>query len=119
MTIAKDKIRVIFCMADDFRHVYASFIKINGLAPKRDKSKRRYHREGTLSDAEVITMMILFHLWEQKDSFLHTLTDCISLVIIAFISGFHLVQISLFRQAKALQIIQKTLQSLETNPNQE
>lgn len=66
MTIAKDKIRVIFCMADDFRHVYASFIKINGLAPKRDKSKRRYHREGTLSDAEVITMMILFHLCEYK-----------------------------------------------------
>ena len=41
MTIAKDKIPEIFCMADDFCHVYDRFIKINGLAPKRDKSKRR------------------------------------------------------------------------------
>ena len=37
MTIAKDKITEIFCMADDFCHVYDRFIKINGLAPKRDK----------------------------------------------------------------------------------
>lgn len=35
--------------------VYDRFVKVNGLAPKRDKSKRRYHRDGRLSDAEVIT----------------------------------------------------------------
>ena len=29
MTIAKDKITEIFCMADDFCHVYDRFIKIN------------------------------------------------------------------------------------------
>lgn len=50
MTIAKDKITEIFCMADDFCQVYDRFIKINGLAPKRDKSKRKYHRDSTLSD---------------------------------------------------------------------
>ncbi len=38
MTIARDKITEIFCIADDFCHIYARFIKINGLAPKRDKS---------------------------------------------------------------------------------
>ena len=66
MTIAKDKITEIFCMADDFCHIYDRFVKINGLAPARDKSKRKYHRDGTLSDAEVITIMILFHLCGYK-----------------------------------------------------
>ena len=66
MTIARDKITEIFCIADDFCHIYARFIKINGLAPKRDKSKRKYHRDSTLSDAEVITIMILFHLMGYK-----------------------------------------------------
>lgn len=66
MTIAKVKITDIFCMAGDFCHVYDRFVKINGLAPKRDKSKRKYHRDGMLSDAEVITMMILFHLCGYK-----------------------------------------------------
>ena len=46
--------------------VYDRFVKVNGLAPKRDKSKRRYHRDGRLSDAEVITIMILFHLGGYK-----------------------------------------------------
>ena len=53
-----------FCslVADDFFHVYDRFVKINGLAPKRDKSKRKYYRDCTMSDSEVITIMILFHL---------------------------------------------------------
>ena len=42
--ISRDKITEIFCMADDFCKLYDSFIKANGLAPKRDKSKRKYHR---------------------------------------------------------------------------
>lgn len=66
MTIARDKITEIFCMADDFCHIYDRFIKINGLAPERDKSKRKYHRDSTLSNAEVITIMTLFHLMGYK-----------------------------------------------------
>lgn len=66
MTIARDKITEIFCIADDFCHIYDRFIKINGLAPKRDKSKRKYHSDSTLSDAEVTTIMILFHLMGYK-----------------------------------------------------
>ena len=66
MTIDKDKITEIFFMADNFCQLYDRFIKINGLARKRDKSKRKYHRGSTLSDAEVITIMILFHLCGYK-----------------------------------------------------
>ena len=66
MTIDKDKITEIFFMADNFCQLYDRFIKINGLARKRDKSKRKYHRDSTLSDAEVITIMILFHLCGYK-----------------------------------------------------
>lgn len=62
MLINQDKITEIFCMADDFCKVYDKFIKINGLAPKRDKSKRKYHRDYRMSDAEIITIMILYHL---------------------------------------------------------
>ena len=66
MTIAEDKITEIFCMADDFCKVYERFIKVNGLAPARDKARRKYHWDGTLSDAEVITIKILFHLCGYK-----------------------------------------------------
>ena len=38
--ISRDKITEIFCMTDDFCKLYDRFIKANGLAPKRDKSKR-------------------------------------------------------------------------------
>ena len=60
--ISRDKITEIFCMADDFCKLYDRFIKANGLAPKRDKSKRKYHRDPRMSSAEIITIMILFHL---------------------------------------------------------
>ena len=66
MSIDNDKVTEIFCMADDFCRVYDRFVKVNGLAPKRAKSKRKYHRDGRLSDAEVITIMILFHLGGYK-----------------------------------------------------
>lgn len=59
--ITEDKVTEIFCMADDFCKIYEKFIKVNGLSPKRDRRKREYHREPRLSDAEVMTIMILFH----------------------------------------------------------
>ena len=62
MMITGDKVTEIFCMADDFCKIFDRFIKVNGLGPKRDNKKRRYHRAGTMSSAEVITIMILFHL---------------------------------------------------------
>ena len=60
--ISRDKINEIFCMSDDFCKLYDRFIKANGLTPKRDKSKRKYHRDPRMSSAEIITIMILFHL---------------------------------------------------------
>lgn len=66
MMITNDKITEIFCMVDDFCIIYDRFIKVNGLAPKRDKKKRKYHRDSKMSDAEVITIMILFHLSNHK-----------------------------------------------------
>ena len=50
MSIDNDKVTEIFCMADDFCRVYDRFVKVNGLAPKRAKSKRKYHRDGRLSE---------------------------------------------------------------------
>ena len=61
MMITEDKVTEIFCMADDFCKIYEKFIKVNGLSPKRDRRKREYHREPRLSDAEVMTIMILLH----------------------------------------------------------
>ena len=60
--ISRDKITEIFCMADDFCKLYDRFIKANGLAPRRSKSRRKYHRDTKISSAEIITIMILFHL---------------------------------------------------------
>ncbi len=49
-------------MADAFCKLYDKFIKVNGLAPARDKLKQKYHRDNAMSDTEVITILILFHL---------------------------------------------------------
>ena len=54
--ISRDEITEIFCMSDDFCKLYDRFIKANGLAPKRDKSKRKYHRDPRMSSAEIITI---------------------------------------------------------------
>ena len=59
MTIVKDLVSKILCIANDF-------CKVNGLAPQRDKGSRKYNWDGTISDAEVITIMILFHLCRYK-----------------------------------------------------
>ena len=60
--ISRNKITEIFYIADDFCKLYDRFIKANGLAPKRGKSKRKYHRDSRMSSAEIITIMILLHL---------------------------------------------------------
>ncbi len=53
-----DKITEIFCIADDFCKFYEAMMsKYTVKAPH----KRPYHRDGTLSKAEVMLIMILFH----------------------------------------------------------
>ena len=56
--ITEDKVTEIFCMADDFCKFFDAMmskytLKCNG--------KRNYHRNSTMSKAEVMLVMILFH----------------------------------------------------------
>ena len=54
----EDKVTEIFCMADDFCKFFdAMMAKYTIKSPK----KRQYHRDGTLSKAEVMLIMILSH----------------------------------------------------------
>ncbi len=59
--ITSDKITDIFCKVDDFCKVFDKFVKINALAPKRPKGKRKYFRANRMSSSEIITIMIVFH----------------------------------------------------------
>ena len=54
----EDKVTVIFCMADDFCKFFDAMMKKYTIKEAR---KRNYHRDGTLSKAEVMVIMILFH----------------------------------------------------------
>ena len=56
--ITKDKTTEIFCMADDFCKLFDAITAKYTLKPT---GKRKYHRSSTLSKAEVMLIMILFH----------------------------------------------------------
>ena len=56
--ITEDKITEIFCMADDFYKFFDAMIAKYTLKPT---GKRKYHRSSTMSKAEVMLIMILFH----------------------------------------------------------
>ena len=56
--ITEDKITKIFCMADDFCKFFDAMIAKYTLKPI---GKRKYHRNSTMSKAEVMLIMILFH----------------------------------------------------------
>lgn len=56
--ITENKITEIFCMADDFCKFFdAQMLKYT----IKDSHKRQYHRDSTMSKAEVMTIIILFH----------------------------------------------------------
>ena len=56
--IIEDKVTELFCMADDFCKFFDAMMEKYTL--KSDK-KRRYHRDSTMSKAEIMLIMILFH----------------------------------------------------------
>ena len=56
--ITEDKVTEIFCMADDFYKFFDAMITKYTLKPT---GKRKYHRNSTMSKAEVMLIMILFH----------------------------------------------------------
>lgn len=56
--ITEDKATELFCMADDFCKFFDTMMEKYTL--KKTKT-RRYHRNSTMSKAEIILIMILFH----------------------------------------------------------
>ena len=56
--ITEAKVTEIFCMADDFCKFFDAMTAKYALKPA---GKRKYHRSSTMSKAEVMLIMILFH----------------------------------------------------------
>ena len=56
--ITEDKVTEIFCMVDDFCKFFDAMTTKYTLKPT---GKRKYHRSSTMSKAEVMLIMILFH----------------------------------------------------------
>ena len=56
--ITEDKVTEIFCMADDFCKFFDVMTAKYTLKPT---GKRKYHRNSTMSKAEVMLIIILFH----------------------------------------------------------
>ena len=58
MLITEGKITEIFFMADEFCKFFDAMIEKYTL---KNPAKRRYHRDGKMSNAEIMTIMIIFH----------------------------------------------------------
>ena len=57
--LTRDKITEIFCIADDFCKEYDIEIKKHQIAP--NDCKKRRNRHGTMSDSEIMTILLYFH----------------------------------------------------------
>lgn len=58
MILTDDKITEIFCILDDFCKIFEKIIEKHAV---KDPSKRSYHRDGRMSMAEVMMVIIMFH----------------------------------------------------------
>lgn len=56
--LTADKVTELFCMADDFSKF---FDMMTAKYTLKSKKKRAYHRDSTMSKAEIMLIMILFH----------------------------------------------------------
>ena len=56
--IPESKVTEIFVMADDFCKFFDQMMEKYSIP---DKNKRKYHRNGTMSKAEIMVILILFH----------------------------------------------------------
>ena len=54
----ESKVIELFCMADDFCKFFEVMMTKYTLKPA---TKRKYHRDSTMSKAEIMLIMILFH----------------------------------------------------------
>ena len=57
----EDKIIEIFSMCDDFSKVFGGIVSKSAITGVKPERKREYHRDGKVSDSEVMTILILFH----------------------------------------------------------
>ena len=55
------KIIEIFSICDDFSKVFDKTVEQNAITGGDSSKKRKYHRDGLMSDSEVMTILILFH----------------------------------------------------------
>ena len=60
MLLSEDKITEIYCLADDFCKFYSETAKTNAL--EEPDGKRHRNKPNRLSDAEVITILVAFHM---------------------------------------------------------
>ena len=60
MLLSEDKITEIYCLADDFCKFYSETVKNNAL--EEPDGKRHRNKSNRLSDAEVITILVAFHM---------------------------------------------------------
>lgn len=58
MLITESKITEIFFMADEFCKVFDEIMEVYNI---KNPAMRRYHRNGKMTTAEFITIMIIFH----------------------------------------------------------
>ena len=58
---SEDKIIEIFSMCDDFSKNFDGIYKKNSITAGDSTKKRKYYRDGNMSDSEVMTILILFH----------------------------------------------------------
>lgn len=64
--LTKDKVAEIFVMADEFCKVFDAVLRRRKLIASKQGKKRAYHRANRMSDAEMITILIIFHMSNHK-----------------------------------------------------
>ncbi|MDD5817905.1 MAG: transposase [bacterium] len=72
-----NKIIEIFSICDDFSKIFDKTLEQNAIPNCDGSKKRKYHRDGMMSDSEVMTILILFHdsVILRKCSIIETIND--------------------------------------------
>ena len=72
-----NKIIEIFSICDDFSKIFDKTLEQNAITTCDSSKKRKYHRDGMMSDSEVMTILILFHdsVILRKHSIIETIND--------------------------------------------
>ena len=72
-----NKIIEIFSICDDFSKIFDKTLEQNAITACDSSKNRKYHRDGMMSDSEVMTILILFHdsVILRKHSIIETIND--------------------------------------------